>query len=62
MVARYSVFKEQIELPARLRPLGYGGQLDAKTELFELGFRIELVENTGIEPVTSCVQGRRSPS
>ena len=21
-----------------------------------------LVENTGIEPVTSCVQGRRSPS
>ncbi len=29
---------------------------------FELDSRIELVENTGIEPVTSCVQGRRSPS
>ena len=24
--------------------------------------RSQLVENTGIEPVTSCVQSRRSPS
>ena len=37
-------------------------QLDARTGLLELGSRIKLVENTGIEPMTSCLQGRRSPN
>ena len=47
----------------RLRPFGLRRDSSMrKSSSFELDFRIELVENTGIEPVTSCVQGRRSPS
>ena len=32
------------------------------TELGSQDFYIKLVEPSGIEPLTSCVQGRRSPS
>jgi hypothetical protein len=39
--------------PVALRDVGRVGQADAKETL---------VEVNGIEPMTSCVQGRRSPS
>ena len=54
--------------PSAFALAGYCGQVAAastrpmRPDWDAPALRSQLVENTGIEPVTSCVQSRRSPS
>ena len=43
-------------------PVFMGLQSVSQSSIFHSQFSIRMVESTGIEPVTSCLQGRRSPS
>jgi hypothetical protein len=66
--ARFASFSAQPSrgLPIHLRALRYGGQavvgLPTEARLGVSAGERSLVENTGLEPVTSWLQTRRSPS
>jgi hypothetical protein len=47
---------------AKLRGVPYGAQHWADTFCLAVKIPGDLVELTGIEPVTSCLQSRRSPN